>query len=751
MFKRLVRFVFIEGKKLMNTTYSKRKNINNGAALLFIFFSLLFLLCLGRIVYIQATGTVDGQVLEAKAEAKTLKERVIEAKRGSILDRNGNIIAEDTSSYTLVAILSDDNPKHVVDPEETARILADYIDMDEADILALLKKDRYQVEFGAAGRDISHTLKSQIEELQLPGITFNRETKRFYPNGVFASHVIGYVEKQDNEDTKETETVGMLGIEKNLQSTLSGTDGTTFFNTDRWGFLLPNSEERVVAAENGDNVQLTLDKKIQTFLEDSLNTVQKQYNPEKIIAIVADPKTGEILAMGQRPSFDPSTKEGINDTWKNLALEEYYEPGSTMKVFTLAAAVEEGVFYPNATYQAGSIKVADSKLNDHSGIDRGETLTYLQAVQRSSNVGFVKLALELLGEDKFLKYLQAFGFDSKTGIDLPNEVSGKILYERQVEKATTAFGQGTVVTPIQQIQAFTAIANEGKMMKPYVISKVVDSSGDVVEETKPTVAGTPISAETAEKVREYLETVVSAEKGTGQKYAIEGYTVAGKTGTAQIPGSNGKYMSGENDYIYSFLGMAPADDPELIMYVAIEQPNVPTGKTAADALASIFNPVMKNSLQYLNIKSSTVTSKKEMASIPDYEGQSASKAKDALNKLDYDVLVIGDGDKVISQSPSAGTKLIPGEKVILKTSNSIEMPDIIGWSLRDVMKLANMLNLELTTSGSGYVSTQSIEIGQSIEGEEFLIIELLTPEKMLENVEDNEEETEQTEDDGVVD
>lgn len=713
--------------------YIKNKNMNIGAAILFILFVLLFFILAGRFIYIQVTGQVDGEVLATKAQEKTLKQAGIESSRGSITDRNGSVLAEDTSSYTLIAILDsnmtvdEDNPKHVVDPEKTAKQLAKYIDMDEATILKQLKKkDVFQVEFGAAGRGLSHATKKKIEALNLPGITFVRGTKRYYPNGVFASHVIGYAEKQYDEKTKSESVQGKLGIEKSLQSKLEGKNGKVNYESDRWGFLIPGKEEKVVQPKNGDDVQLTLDKKIQSLLEDSLSKVQKTYNPKKLIAIVSNPKTGEVLAMSQRPTFHPNTKEGLGETWKNLAIEENFEPGSTMKAFTLAAAVEEGVFQPNAWFVSKPYQVQGSYIKDHSGITPGKSMTYLQGVQRSSNVAFVKIALEQLGEEKFREYLTKFGFDEPTGIDLPNEVGGKILYKEKVEKATTAFGQGSVITPIQQIQAFSAIANKGKMMKPYVIDEITDSKGNVIEKTKPTVAGKPISEETAKTVLGYLETVVSDEKGTGQKYAIDGYKVAGKTGTAQIPGPNGRYLTGRNNYLFSFLGGAPADDPQLIMYVAMLQPELPYDKSATDALAEIFNPVMSNSLRYYNIKPSNVTKKTTMK-IKDYVGKSVNEVSAELKELGYEAVVLGEGETIVQQAPAADSMLIQGEKVVLKTRGPTKMHDLTGWSLRDVMKVVNLVELDLHVSGSGYVKNQNIKAGDSISKGEYFIIELQSP------------------------
>ena len=518
----------------------KQKNMKYGAAGLFFFFGLLFFVLIVRFLYIEITGVAGGEVLAAKIDKKYEKQQVIEAKRGSILDTNGEVIAEDTSSYIMSAVLdksvtsNPSDPKHVANPEETAKQLAKYIDMKESDIYnRLTKKGAFQVEFGKAGRDLTQGTKQKIEKLELPGITFQRTNKRFYPNGVFASHLIGYVEKEENTD----KMVGKFGIERYLNEDLQEKNGKLVFDSDSWGILLPNSKENVTPPVNGKNVTLTIDKKIQTVLEDSLNKAEEKYKPKQIIAIVSNPKTGEIVAMSQRPSFNPTTKEGLNETWRNLAIEESFEPGSTMKIFTLAAAVQQGVFNPNDTFVSGTYRVPGASISDHSGIPAGQRMTFLEGVQRSSNVAFSTLAMDKVGADTFREYLTKFGLDKKTGIDLPNEITGQIQYKYQIEKVTTAFGQGSTITPIQQIQGASAIANDGKMMRPYVIKSVSNQdTGKVLKSTKPKVAGTPISAEAAKQVREYLGTVITAEHGTGQKYALDGYEVAGKTGTAQIAG-----------------------------------------------------------------------------------------------------------------------------------------------------------------------------------------------------------------------
>jgi penicillin-binding protein 2B len=712
----------------------KQPIINYGAVGLFIVFGMLFFVLFGRFASIQITGEAHGEILADITEQKYNQKRVLEARRGSIFDQNGEVIAEEAAAYTLVAILDEtmttdpDKPKHVIDPEKTAKALAKYIKMPETDILSTLKKPgRFQVEFGKAGKNISHQTKKEIEKLKLPGITFPRDTVRFYPNGIFSSHLVGFVEEKTDESGK-IQKVGTLGIEQNLDSQLTGKNGSIQYQSDIWGFLLPNSQQKVVPAQNGNDVYLTLDKKIQTFLEDALNKVDAEYKPKKMIAIVADPKTGDILAMGQRPSFHPKTREGISQSWHNEAIEISFEPGSTMKIFTLAAAIEEKVFNPSAPFKSGSYKVAPNirAIHDHNYVGWG-TISYLEGVQRSSNVAFAKLANEELGFEKFKEYLTKFGFGNPTGIDLPNETSGTILFNYPLEKITTSFGQGTTLTPIQQIQAATAIANDGKMMKPHVVKKIVDpDNNQLIHERKPEVISEPISAATAKQVRDILESVVSSPNGTGNRYQIEGYSVAGKTGTAQIPGSDGKYLTGAKNYIFSFLGMAPQDDPKLIVYVAVQQPEIDSYFNGSIPVSMIFNPVMKNSLQYLNIEPTEV---KEALSLklPSVTGKTAGDAKKTLESMGLEVVLLGNGNKVMDQLPTEGTIILEGEKVVLKTDGKLQVPDLTGWSLRDSIKVAKLASLQLNAVGKGFVVKQNIQSGGLVKEGDYLILDFETP------------------------
>lgn len=713
--------------------------MNVGAVTLFVIFGLLFFILLYRFYSIEITGEVGGQPLAAKALQKHSRVGALESARGTIFDRNGDVIAEDTASYSLIAILDKKmttdpkKPQHVVHPQVAAKELAQYINLSETKIYGILtKKRKFQVEFGKAGRDISFETKKKIEALKLPGITFIRDSKRFYPNGIFASHLIGYADRLEQSDGSYKE-IGKMGVEKMLNSYLTGKNGEINYESDLWGYLLPDGKSKVTAAKNGDDVYLTLDKKIQTFLEDAINKVDAEYKPKKIIAIVADPKTGNILAMGQRPTFQPSTKEGIEKSWHNEAVETSFEPGSTMKVFTLSAAVQENVFNPNELYKSGTYKVTPKSkaIRDWNGGVGWGSIPFIEGVQRSSNVAFARLANEKLGFDRFHQYLLRFGFDRPTGIELPDEATGKILFQYPIEKATTAFGQGTAITPIQQIQAVTAVANGGKMMKPNIVDKIVNhDTGKVVKQSVPEVVSEPISSETAKKVRDILETVVTSPKGTGSRYKIEGYDVAGKTGTAQIPDPKGGYLTGQKNYIFSFLGMAPKDDPKLVVYVAVQQPEVESYTDGSIPVSEIFKPVMKNSLQYLNIQPA-IQEKAAANILPKLSGESVQIAEKELSDNGFDSVVLGSGSAVVDQLPKAGTTILEGEKVLIKTSGEIKMPDLSGWSLRDVMKFAKLADLKLNTSGSGYVEKQNMKRGAPLKKGDSLIVNLTIPEQQV--------------------
>ncbi len=719
----------------------KRFRFQWGAFLLLIFYGGLFFLLFSRMFMLQATGEVEGQELAARAAAKYSKESAISASRGKIYDAKGQVIAEDTLSYRLIAVVSekattdDKNPRHVVDPKKTAKILHEYIPaMDEEKIYKQLTRVNnkgekpYQVEFGSAGRGISHEIMSKIKAEKLPGILFVNDLKRYYPNGIFASHLIGFAIKEENKDRTFT-TKGKMGLELTYNKELTGKDGKVEYETDAFHYLLPNSEKMVTPAKNGDDIYLTLDKTIQSFLEEAMTSVEKEYNPEAMTAIVADPKTGKILGMSQRPTFNPDTREGNNMKWLNEAIEETIEPGSTMKTFTLASAIDTGVWDPNAWYMSGQYRVLDRTIKDYNKVGWGP-ITYLQGIQRSSNTAMAHL-LKLIGEDVFFDYLDRFGFGKKTGIDLPNEASGKLLSKYPIERVTTAFGQGSTVTPIQLIQAMTAIANDGKMMQPYVIDRIVDpSTGKTIKKHEPIVKGKPVSADTAKQVKEILASTLTAELGTAVDFALDEYVVAGKTGTAQIPLGNGDYFA--NEYLYSFLGMAPVDNPQLIMYVSVKRPKT---KTGAIPVSKVFKPVMLNSLKYLNVNPEDVKHVDD-TTIQDYTGKSAEAIQVELSNDGLKPIIVGSGGKIIDQYPKGPQKLVKGNLVFLKTEGDVTLPDFTNWSLRNVLAFKTMANLEIEVVGEGFVANQSVSAGTVITDRSPIVVKLKTPaESFKQNVE----------------
>ncbi len=718
-----------------------------GAFLMFLFYGGLFFMLLSRMIFIQVTGEAEGQALAAKAAAKYEREQIINASRGKIIDRNGEIIAEDTLSYRLVAVLSPKatadpkNPKHVNDIEKTAEVLAAHMQLSKEKIIERLSKEGpYQVEFGKAGRDISHEIMTKISQQKLPGIVFVRDLKRFYPNGTFASHLIGFALKEENEDGT-FDTVGKMGLEHIYNKQLTGTDGKIEYESDLWGYLLPNSEEMITPAENGYNIHLTLDKTIQNFLEDAMSRVQEQYTPEKIVAMVADPKTGKILAMSQRPSFDPETREGLTTNWLNETIENTIEPGSTMKTFTVAAAMEENKWDPNAWYQSGQYTLYDRTIRDHNRKGWG-SITYLEGFQRSSNVAMAYV-LERLGDKAFLSYLDAFGFGEKTGIDLPNEASGKIISQYPIDRLVSTFGQGSTVTPMQLIQAETAIANDGVMMKPYVIEKIVNpSTNKVMHDSKPSEAGKPISAETAKQMRELLASTVTSENGTAKRFQLSDYTVAGKTGTAEIPDDRGRYQYGYENYLYSFLGMAPAEDPQLVVYVAVSKPKLKSTEVGSIPVSEIFKSVTENGLKYMNIKPKEIISTPPVQ-ISSYMGQNAKDIQAKLANQKINTIIIGDGGEIKDQYPKGETEALQGSVVILKTDGPIIIPDFTSWSKRNLMVYESLTGISFEILGNGFVVNQSVSPGTIITEGGPVVIKLETPEQSNVQVEMPEESEEE--------
>lgn len=714
---------------------------------MFLVYGGLFFLLFGRIVFIQATGQAEGKVMATLAESKYARESELKADRGTIVDRNGELIASDTLSYRLIAVLSEKaskdskKPLHITDIKKTAEVLANYIPLEEDAIVSRLtnvKAGTYQVEFGKAGRDISHETVLAIKKHELPGLLFIEDQTRYYPNGVFASYLVGFAMKEEDSE-KNITTVGKMGLEKTYNKELNGTDGKINFKSDNFGFKLPKAEEAIVAAKDGYEIQLTLDKTIQNFMEDAMNRVESEYSPQKILAVVVDPKTGKIVAMSQRPSFHPSTREGLTENWLNQAVETTIEPGSTTKMFTVAAAIEEKKWVPTDFYKSGQYTLYDRTIRDHNITGWGY-ISFLEGFQRSSNVSMAYL-LERMGDKTYIEYLRKFGFGEKTGIDLPNEAPGKILDKYPIERLTTAFGQGSTVTLMQMIQAATAIANDGVMMKPYVIDKISDPNIDkVIQDQKPEENGRPISAKTAKEVRELLASTVTSENGTGKKFALNGYTVGGKTGTAEIPNPSGKgYLAGHGNYLYSFLGMAPAENPQLLTYVLVQQPELKAGEIGSDPVSKLFTSIMDNSLRYMNIVPSGEDIVKPTV-LRDYTGKDSAEAIVKLQKDGFVPEIIGEGGKIDIQYPYAGTKLVEGSVIILQTKGVTALPDFTGWSKKMILSYKLLSGLDLRLNGDGYVTEQSLSKGSIIGLEDPVVIKLQSPSEIYKPIEEDAEE-----------
>jgi penicillin-binding protein 2X len=711
-FKRLKRKI----RKKNLTPMNNRKKVG---VILFATSIGLFFLFAVRMIYVVAGGHVAGTSLKVKTEELYHGGEVVKAKRGTIFDRNGEVIAEDATSYSIYAILSESyvngNEKLYAQEknfDHLASILNKYLGIKEKSALKTLKSGLnsdgtskyYQVEFGNKGKNISEETKQNIEDAmkkdKVKGLYFTEHTDRMYPNGNFASHFIGYAQP----DKKES-LVGMMGVEAAYDDVLKGKDGKVVYQKDENQRPIPGSIAEEKKAVNGEDIYTTLDAGLQSYLETLMDKVSSEAKPTEMTAMLMQAKTGDILAMSQRPTFNPETKEGLGeeDAWRNFLVEDSYEPGSTMKVFTTSAAVNEGIFNENESYVSGKIQVADATINDWDLGKKG-ILTMRQALSWSSNVGMVKLE-ERLG-DRWPEYVKRFGFGQSTYSGLPGETKGTLPTSNIVDQAMSSYGQAIGVTNFQMMRGFTAVANDGKMLQPHYIEKVSnpDTGKEII--TKPEVVGEPITAETAQKVREYMrDTVESENYGSAyDQYKVPGYHISAKTGTAQIA-ENGRYLTGDTNYIYSIALMIPSEDPEYILYLTMKQPQ----EKQEGILGEIANPLLSRVMEFQNTETdSSEEESNTKVTVEDYRNLSTSKAAADANKRGLTAVVIGDGDKVIEQSAKPGEKVMANEHLILLTNGKKEMPDVRGWSKADILKLTNLLDIDVSFKGDGYCTKQSI-------------------------------------------
>lgn len=612
----------------------------------------MFLLIVGKVFYIQV---FQYKKLNTYASSLWSRNLPIEAARGKIFDRNGVVLADNITTTSLVLI-----PNQIEDKENTARELANILNVTKEEMMTHVNKKTSIERVHPEGRRLSYEIADQINNLKLPGVYLVKESKRYYPYDTALSHTLGFV-GIDNQ--------GLSGLELMYDKYLTGSYGAIKYFSDAKGARLKLNEV-YEKPQDGINMTLTINYEIQSSLERELDNAVAKYNPDQALGIAMDPNTGEILAISSRPNFSPSnytnyTTEEIN---RNLPIWATYEPGSTFKIITLATALEEKlVDLEKEKYtDSGSIAVENARIKCWKHGGHGEQ-TFLQVVENSCNPGFVVLG-QRIGKEKLFDYIKKFGFGSKTGVDLNGEGSG-ILFNLDkvgpVELATTAFGQGVSVTPIQQITAVSAAINGGTLLKPYIVKSLNEpETNTLIKETNTTKVRKVISEETSKKVRLALESVVS--NGTGGNAFIEGYRVGGKTGTAQKV-QDGRYMVG--NYIVSFMGFLPADDPQIVVYIAIDNAKGVTqyGGTVA---APIAKNVLKDAITALGIEKRKGASEKEYkygekqyVEVPNVIGKTVKEAMLELEK--FKVEFSGTGEFVSYQSPAPKEKIYEGETVRL--------------------------------------------------------------------------------------
>lgn len=687
---------------------------------IYVYFSIIFLTIILyiQLIYLSLSPTIYGKNMSEFAASRNTVKKTIAAKRGTIYDSNLNVLALNVSSYTVIAYLPKSTvytkENYVKDVDATAIALSPLINMDEDTLKKLLTQDRYQVELGPGGRGITELKKEQIESLKLSGIDFIEEQKRYYPNGDFASYIIGYAKDNDiTEIDKNGKTitikkiVGELGIESKYNELLSGTDGYLEYQQDKYGYKIANTQEKEIKAQNGYDIYLTIDANIQRFIEKSIKESQNTYNPEWITISVMDAKTGEILGTSSTPSYDPNIRNITN--YENILTSIPFEPGSTMKTYTYMCAMEKGIYDGNKTFESGTFQVGKDLISDWNRKGWG-TITFDKGYEYSSNVGIANLIDQGITKEDLYDCLTKYGFGETTGIELSRELKGNLKFIYPIELYTAGFGQGITTTPVQHLQALTMIANNGDMLKPHIVSKIVNpNTNEIYYQSNVDKISNVISNETAQKIKDLMYiTVQGTDPGsTGYPYRIEGFDVIGKTGTSEVYSTElGGYLTGENAYIFSYAGMYPYEDPEIIIYAAMKLPK--WGKSSG--LSNAVKDIMKSIAKYRNMFSEEKEeSNLGMIEIKSYLNQSVNEITTSLRNHGINVITIGNGEKVIKQS-IINEKLISGEKIILLTNGSeYRMPDITGWSRNEIIKLFDLLNISYTINGYGFVTEQSIE------------------------------------------
>ncbi len=632
------------------------KNINKRIKIMLLLFGFVLLMVIIKVFYVQV---FDYKKLSSLASDLWSRNLPIEASRGKILDRNGVVLANNVTTTSLVLV-----PNQIKNKKEVTKKLAKILNVSYDEMKKHVFKNTSIERVHPIGRRLSYEVADKIEALKFDGVYLLKEAKRYYPYKTLLAHVLGYV-GIDNQ--------GLSGLELQYDKYLTGEAGAIKYFSDAKGNKLTLSDV-YVKPQDGMDLQLTIDINIQKSVERELDNVVNMMNPDMALAVVMNPKTGEVLAMSSRPTFDPNNYKnyGSEVLSRNLPIWASYEPGSTQKIITTAASIEEKVIdiYNEHFFDSGGVTVDGARIRCWKAGGHGDQ-TFLQVLQNSCNPGFVLMG-ERLGKEKLFSYLDLFGFGSKTGIDLNGEGKGIIFPLSRVgnvELATTAFGQGISVTPIQQITAISAVLNGGNLLKPYVLKNVLEpETGNVMYQNKKTVVRKTISKETSKTMRYALETVVAL--GGGKAAYIDGYRIGGKTGTAQKV-KDGAYLV--NNYIMSFVGIVPSNDPEAVLYIAIDNPKN-TALLSSYTTTPIARRILLDIIEALDIKKQEGGVEKDWQwddkvyyEVPNVIGKNKKEAKELLEhfKVEYSK----SGDKIISQSPKAGERLEDGGTITLLLGN----------------------------------------------------------------------------------
>lgn len=695
-------------------------------------------LIISNVIYTMVTKThMRSGTVVTDYSSSAERTRTISANRGIIYDRNKEIVAQDVDTYTIYAILDPshtgigDTPEYVSDAKLTSEKLAPMLNMSVDEMMNYFEiaqaGNMYQTEFGLKGKNLSTTQKEAIDALELPGIEFNKSSQRFYTNGKFASHLIGYAQY----DEEQKRVVGKMGIENTLDQYLKGTDGEERYSASASGTVLPGTKHVTSQAVDGNDVYLTLDKNVQVALEKCLQTVMKDFKAKRAWGIIMEVETGRILGYAAYPTFDLNQRD--IKSYQNVPSDSIYEPGSVMKSITYAAAIDSGHYPEGKTYQSGSFYMgvdengqayrasnkaeAEEVIYDALGKNYG-VITFEEGFARSSNVGISELLTKYLPTNIFEEYLDRFHFFQPVNlVGVENEATGVKNFTYPIEKLTTGFGQGSSVTAMQIVQAYTALFNDGKMMKPYFIDKIVNSyNGEVIEEYSPEVVATPISKETADKMKDLMYKVVNdpITGGAYRRYHMDDVEVIGKTGTSEMA-SNGQYAS--DVYANSFMGAAPYDDPKVMMYYVFESADYMyfTGEPYLNAFrqALIATGVKGEAGSVNNDDSYNNWQEYEMPSLVNH---SLDYVNEKMKSYGVKKIIIGDGSGIVKQYPLPKESVSTKQNVfLLSDGTNITMPDMSGWALKDVKQYSEISQIPITIEGSGSVVSQSVKAGIKID------------------------------------